>query len=98
MSPPSHLGETYYFTHVCLSVRLSVTDRVHLITLKHYEIISRYLVQIFTMIRQCAEDKNHNFTYIINEIMHLCYFQCENRVCSTILKPFKVFSRNLVHI
>ena len=83
---------------VCPSVRQRLNIHVRSITLIPFEIISRNLVQILTMIRRRAEINNCHSTYIFCGIIPLCNFQYRNRVRSITLILFEIISQNLVEI
>ena len=80
----------------CLRQQLNI--RVRSITLIPFEIISRNLVQIQTMIRRRAEINNRHSTYIFCGIIPLCNFQYRNCVRSITLISFEIMSQNLVEI
>ena len=64
--PPSGSGDILFFPwrpSVCLSVRLSVTNRVRSITRKPLKLYSRNFIQISISMRWRAECKNSNFAF-----------------------------------
>ena len=78
MSPPFRVGRHIVFpraSSVCLSVRLSVTNRVHSITRKPLKLYSRIFIQISISMRRRAECKNGNsafYTFWVISLWTLC--------------------------
>ena len=73
-------GSYYVVSSVRPSVR-PLTFRVRYITLIPFKIFSWNLVQVYIIIRQCAQNKNRHYTYIFYGIIPLWIFSYENRVC-----------------
>ena len=46
-------------------------------TLIPFQIFSGNLVQIYSAIRRCAENKNHNYVYSLMELFHIENFSLE---------------------
>ena len=63
------------------------------ITLKLFDVFMKLnLVQILSIIRQCAENKNCNSTNFLNGIIPFLKIHYGNRARSITLKSFEVFS------
>ena len=72
-----------------LSVRLYITNRARSITLETFKILSRNFVQIYSRIRQCAENKYRNFTYSFLRIIPLCNFSMEIVSAPLLFNPLR---------
>ena len=88
----------FSFTELCPLVIFGMNSVSPCIILIPSKMFSRYLVQMSSVIRQCADNKNHYFTYIFYDIMPLCIFRFGNVVGLITPKAFEIFLRNLVNI
>ena len=69
-----HLGETYSFSHSCLSVCMSICLSVKSCSLNNSSTLSDTFTKLDknnSTIRRCAENKYRNSTYISDRIMPL---------------------------
>ena len=66
-------------------------NHVRSIILKSFEIFSRNLVQILSIIKGRAENKSHNSTFIFHGIIFLCKFYNGNHARTITPKPFEIF-------
>ena len=89
---------TYIFYGIIPLCNFLYRNSVLCITLIPFMIISRNLVQMYSMTSHFAEIKNGHSTYSFCWIIPLFNFWHRNLVLSITLIPFKIISRNLVLI